>query len=276
MEFITSKLTNILMKRRDVTSRKLTDFTRLSYEIRPCDVLLIAGRSRVSDVISQITQSRWTHAALYIGRLHDIENDDMKARVAANYHGGPSDQLVIESVMGKGTVVTNIQYYKEDHIRICRPTGISPRDAQEVINFCIKRIGADYDVRQILDLARFLFPWSLWPRRWRSTLFKFNPGAMTKQSCASLLGEAFLSIDFPILPVMKHTKDHHIELYQRIPRLFTPSDFDYSPYFEIIKYPVFDIDARSIYRNLPWNKEHKYADTEGKLYTIEELSEKKK
>ena len=37
--------------------------------------------------------------------------------------------------------------------------------------------------------------------------------------------------------------------------LYTPSDFDYSPYFEIVKYPYLGLEELSIYRKLPWDKE---------------------
>ncbi|MFW5969396.1 MAG: hypothetical protein ACOCP9_02030, partial [Halofilum sp. (in: g-proteobacteria)] len=82
------------------------DFERLSYEIRPCDVLLFEGRSRVSDVIKLITLSPWTHAALYIGRLHDIDDPHMRERIRAQYEASGDEQLIIEALLGHGTVVT--------------------------------------------------------------------------------------------------------------------------------------------------------------------------
>ncbi|MCK4710812.1 MAG: hypothetical protein KAU21_19515, partial [Gammaproteobacteria bacterium] len=44
-------------------------------------------------------------------------------------------------------------------------------------------------------------------------------------------------------------------LHHRNPKLFTPRDFDYSPYFDVIKYPIFDFDELAVYKQLPWNKE---------------------
>src|SRR5205085_12065665 len=109
--------TEALMKQRTgPRGPLLIDFNRLCYEIRPGDVLLIAGRSRVSEVIKLITQSQWSHAALYIGRLHDIESDELREEVRKHFLGAPTEQLLIESVMGKGTIVTPISHYKEDHI----------------------------------------------------------------------------------------------------------------------------------------------------------------
>ena len=112
----------------------LCDFERISYEIRPCDVLLVEGRSRVSDAIRRITQSPWSHACLYIGRLHDIEDIELKKRLLDHYQADPNEQLVIEGFLGKGTIVSSLNLYKNDHIRICRPRGISRGDAQQVLS----------------------------------------------------------------------------------------------------------------------------------------------
>jgi len=232
----------------------LCDFERIRYELRPCDVLLIEGRSRISDVIKQITQSAWSHSCIYIGRLHDIDNTALRQKLERHFNGDPNVQLVIEGYLGKGTIVSPLESYKGDHIRICRPRGLTRQDAQQVLEFAINKLGTDYDVRQIIDLARFLVPWSILPRRWRSSLFVHHAGTSTKTVCSTMIAEAFGSIDFPILPVVKQHEESGVALYVRNPRLFTPRDFDYSPYFEIIKYPFISFLENS-YRNLPWNRD---------------------
>lgn len=257
-------LTKWLMKERpSPAGLPLSDFERLRYEIRPCDVLLIEGQSRVSDVIRMITQSPWTHAVLYIGRLHDIENPLLRQRVHEAYHGDEGDQLIIESLLGKGTIVSPLSRYQNIHMRICRPQGISRQDAQRVIGYAIGKIGVEYDVRQILDLARLLVPWSFLPRRWRSSLFQHKAGESTRQICSSLLAEAFGSVHFPILPMIQQNTATGLQFIQRNPRLYTPSDFDYSPYFEIIKYPFSGITESGMYRSLPWSESDAYSNDDG-------------
>ena len=231
----------------------LCDFERLRYEIRPADVLLVEGRSRVSEVIKNITQSAWTHSALYIGRLADIDDPKVRARIEAFYEGNPNDQLVIEALLGKGTIVSKLDKYSRDHLRICRPSGISREDAQLVIAHAISHLGCEYDVRQLLDLARFLFPYGILPRRWRSSLFEHNAGAPTRTVCSSMIAEAFNQVHFPVLPVVQRMENGELRLYKRNARLITPRDFDYSPYFEIIKYPYIGIEDRALYRSLPWD-----------------------
>jgi hypothetical protein len=233
------------------------DYTRMRDEIKPGDVLLIAGRSRVSMVIRTLSQSSWTHAALYIGRTVDIEDEALEAKIKA--HGvniKDSTRLVIEDLMDRGTVVTALHEYKRHHIRICRPIGITPPDIQVVLKHAIRALGHPYNVRHLLDLARFLLPWSILPRRWGSSLFRTPSGKPESGICSSLIAEAFHSVQFPILPYMIPGKDgNELEIFNRNPHLFTPKDFDYSPYFEIIKYPLFSPEEPlPYYRRMPWTK----------------------
>ncbi|MCF6209818.1 MAG: hypothetical protein L3J88_13145 [Gammaproteobacteria bacterium] len=231
------------------------DFERLGFEIRPCDVLLVEGRARVSEVIKTITQSQWTHSALYLGRLHDIEDEGVREHVSWLYDGDPSDQLIIEPLLGKGTVISPLKKYAGEHVRICRPTGLSRTDAGRVLAFAAKHLGHAYDVRQLLDLARFLFPYGVIPRRWRSSLFEHNIGQPTRTVCSTLIASAFSSVQFPILPVIHREENGAIKLYKRNTRLYVPRDFDTSPYFDIIKYPLLGLNDLAVYRQLPWDTE---------------------
>lgn len=231
----------------------LSNFERIRTELRPCDVILIEGRSRVADVIRVVTQSPWTHAVLYIGRLHDIEDPVLREQMRSHGDFEPNEQLIIESQIGSGTIARPVETYRDEHLRICRPHGLNYRDGQEVIAYAIQRLGHGYDVRHILDLLRFMLPWSILPRRWRSTLFQRNAGETTRTVCSTMIAEAFGSVQFPILPLIKRTAGEGVQLFQRNPRLVTPSDFDYSPYFEIIKYPFLDFDPHTRYRLLPWS-----------------------
>lgn len=250
-----SKIIHWLTQERGPSGLPQCDFDRLSFEIRPCDVLLVEGRSRVSDVIKTITHSQWTHSAIYIGRLHDIKDESTREHVSWLYDGDPSDQLVIEPLLGKGTIVSPLSIYTGDHVRICRPTGLARPDAEKVVSYCVKHLGRDYDMRQLLDLARFLFPYGILPRRWRSSLFEHNVGLPTRTVCSSMIAGAFASVHFPILPVVHRLENGSVKLYKRNTRLYVPRDFDTSPYFEIVKYPVLGLDDLAIYRQLPWDTE---------------------
>ena len=264
MRRMTNKLSqwgmNWLTRDGPLPETPLCDFNRLRFELRPCDVLLVEGRSRVAEVIKLITQSPWSHSALYIGRLFDIRDPRLRVVIEANFEGDPEEQLVIEAALGKGTIITPLSAYRNEHLRICRPDGLSADDAQEVLAYAIGKLGNNYDIRQVMDLARFFFPWTILPRRWRSSLFQHNAGDATRTVCSTLLAEAFSQVDFPILPFIDRGDDGSLRLFKRNPKLFAPRDFDYSPYFSIIKYPYLGVNDLGLYRRLPWDRETDYVD----------------
>ena len=256
----------------------LCDFERIRYEIKPADVLLIEGQSRVAGVIKQITQSPWSHAALYIGKLHDIEDKRLREHVSKNYEGDSEDQLIIESELGLGTVIRTLQVYEGKHVRICRPNGMSYRDGQQVIHYAVSRLGLEYDIRQIIDLMRFLLPYNFIPSRWRSSLFNNLPGQATRTVCSTMIAEAFSFIHFPILPLVKRNGEKGAQIFQRNPKLCTPRDFDYSPYFTIIKYPFLDFSQHSSdCRLLPWRGDSTLEGQEAELYmTVDQIRDLKR
>ena len=62
------------------------DIDRLKLHLRKGDVVLVCGDQRVSEVIRYLTQSSWSHSAIYIGdELHDLSRcggwDEMGKRV---------------------------------------------------------------------------------------------------------------------------------------------------------------------------------------------------
>ncbi|NOX42771.1 MAG: hypothetical protein GXP19_03430 [Gammaproteobacteria bacterium] len=265
--WLTNKMTQWLIYEEKIDGSAQCDFDRLSFEIRPCDVLLIEGRSRVSRIIKNVTQSPWTHSALYIGRIHELENESDRALLEKHYQGDPSEQLIIEALLGEGTIIIPLKKYYKDHIRICRPKGLTRQDSTNVIAHALHHVGGDYNVRQLFDLARFLLPYGILPRRWRSSLFeRENVGKTTQTVCSSMIASAFSSVQFPILPVVHQNSDGGLRMFKRNTRLYIPPDFDYSPYFEIIKYAIMGFDDLAIYRQLPWDQNGVICNDENDCY----------
>lgn len=207
-----------------------TDFGAMCEHIRPGDVLLVAGRNRVSNIIRHITYSPWSHSSLYIGRLKEIRDPELHKKIKAFYQEDENQQLMIESEMGVGTTIVPLEVYRAEHIRLMRPVHLTEEDAKKVVKYAIGRLGKEYDVRHLLDLARFMFPWGIFPKRWRSSLFEHNALQPTKDICSSMIADAFQAVDFPILPLIEEGCEHEVELIRRNDRLYTPSDFDFSPY----------------------------------------------
>ena len=230
------------------------NFARLAEQARPGDVLLVEGRTRVAHAVRAITHSVWTHSALVIGRLSELR--DPALRALARAHLGPAEldaPLLVESELGRGTFVSSLLRYRDTHLRLCRPRGLGRADARRIATYALLRVGAGYDVRQILDLARFLVPWwAVIPRRWHSSLFAHNHQQATLAICSTMIAQAFHRVRFPVMPLVVREGGR----YRLLPvnsRLVTPRDFDHSPYFEVIKYPLLDRDDIGFYRRLPWS-----------------------
>jgi hypothetical protein len=240
----------------------LTNFERLCDEIRPGDIILIEGRSRASNIIKQITQSSWTHSALYLGNHHQLNVAGIAPNSMAHYASTPHTDLLIEALLGQGTIITPLSKYRNEHIRICRPRSLTINDRNKVIKHTLTKLGYKYDVRQLFDLARFLLPYSLIPRRWHSSLFSYHAGESTRTICSSMLAESLMAVRYPILPVVEQT-DEGLRFYKRNLKLFTPKDFDYSPYFDIIKYPLVGLDEVAAYRALPWDEDGYVCNEQG-------------
>ena len=123
-----------------------SDPEALRRTLRPADVLLIAGSSTLSTAIKYLTHSTWSHAALYVGDMLD-------ARA-----GGGEPHALIEVVLGRRLCFVAPSKYERFHTRICRPIGLTDADREDVIGFMVSRLGTQYDMRNIVDLARYLLP----------------------------------------------------------------------------------------------------------------------
>ncbi len=60
--------------------------------LRPGDILLVEGNSHLAGIIKYLTQSTWSHAALYVGPIRGKMTED----------GEP--HVLIESNIGEGVV----------------------------------------------------------------------------------------------------------------------------------------------------------------------------
>jgi len=202
-----------------------TDPEALRATLMPGDVLLVEGSNHISGVIKYLTQSTWSHAALYVGSVGD--------RVSAD--GEPL--VLVEANIGQGVVAVPLSKYARFHTRICRPTGLTDDDRARVCAYAAERIGFDYDLKNILDLLRYLFPLPV-PQRWRRRMIALGSGHPTRIICSALIAQAFEQVRYPILPKVTRLDSEAARqeiLEIRHSSLYAPRDFDISPYFEVVK-----------------------------------------
>ncbi len=198
----------------------------------PGDVLLIEGNLRLSAAIKYLTQSTWSHSALYVGDALPEPAD------------GSERPRLIEVNLGDGCIAVPLSKYRTYNTRICRASGLSPEDRSEVVRFMVGRIGLKYDLKNILDMLRYFLPTPPVPVRWRRRLIAFGSGDPTRAICSTLIAEAYEQIRYPILPEITRAAGRASAqsaysrkeiLHIRHHSLYTPRDFDLSPYFRIVK-----------------------------------------
>jgi Permuted papain-like amidase enzyme, YaeF/YiiX, C92 family len=216
-----------------------SDPEALRASLRPGDVLLVEGDNHISGVIKYLTQSTWSHAALYVGRIGDRETAD----------GEPL--VLVEANIGEGVVAGPLSKYERYHTRVCRPIGLTPEDCARVCAYATERIGFDYDVKNILDLMRYLFPLPV-PQRWRRRMIALGSGHPTRIICSALIAQAFERVRYPILPKSTRIESEAARremLEIRHSSLYAPRDFDISPYFAVVK-PT--LESGFDYKALQW------------------------
>ena len=225
-------LARYLTKPRHVhsTSQSPT-LTQLKKALRPADVLLVEGYSRVSTAIKYLTQSTWSHAAIYIG--------DVLGKVDAS--GMPL--CFIEADVTEGVRAVSAEAYRGLHCRICRPVGLGSPDAERVVACVVSRLGHRYDLKNVFDLCRYLIPTPPVFSRWRRQMIALGSGDPTRAICSTMIAQAFEGIDYPILPIVSSVAAATAEcpdcideiLRVRHHSLYVPRDFDVSPYFQVVK-----------------------------------------
>ena len=112
---------------------------QLAASLKPGDVLLVEGNTRVSVAIKYLTQSTWSHAMFYIG--------DALGPPAL----GESPRVLVEADMLYGIRGVPLSDVSGMNTRICRPVGMLKEDLQAVIRFAVSHIGGRYDRGDLLQ-----------------------------------------------------------------------------------------------------------------------------
>lgn len=241
------RLARFLVRPRHVHSTSASaDLTGLKACLRPGDVLLVEGHSRVSTAIKYLTQSTWSHAALYVGPL-PAQLDQGSTTTTDHRSADPSDlanpPCFIEADMQDGVRAVTLSHFAGLHARVCRPVSLSDAEIRRVIAHAVARIGHRYDLRNIVDLVRYLLPTPPVPQRWRRRLLVLGSGDPTRAICSTLIAGAFEAVRYPILPIIERKPRGDplcpgcVDeiLHVRHHSLYVPRDFDVSPYFQIVK-----------------------------------------
>ncbi len=232
LQYIGRKLAAFLAKPRDRNSHIPTSPTGLlAATLRKGDVVLVEGSSRFASAIKYLTQSTWSHAALYIGDTLGPPAEGEEPRVLVD----------VDVVDGVRTIP--LSTFSGLHTRICRPVGLGEPEVDALIAFMLNRKGITYDLKNIFDLARYFIRTPPVPGSMKRRMLSLGSGEPTKAICSTLLAQAFDAIHYPILPEVELVdvgsagarRARQEILHIRHHSLYAPRDFDVSPFFQVVK-----------------------------------------
>ena len=113
---------------------------QLNAVLQPGDVLLVEGNLRISSAIKVITQSTWSHVAMYVGPQGGARDDD--------------PPVLVEAELGFGVTLSPLSKYVGFHTRVCRAIGLTPRDRARIVAHALARVGEGYDLAAVVEIAR--------------------------------------------------------------------------------------------------------------------------
>ena len=185
------------------------DLQSLAAALRPGDVLLTEGKTRIAALVRRVTGSTWSHVSMYVGPLDD----------------GPDPRCIVEADIAAGVRAVPLSEFEGQRVRALRPARVRDTDRRRIADWVVSRIGAEYDIAHAWSLARRLLGLA-WPRR--------SPPAQATQGaarfiCSSLLAQAFVLVGSPIAPA-HGVRDAATADY----RYVTPRDFESASVFEVV------------------------------------------
>lgn len=227
--------------------------------LKPCDIILVEGDLRYSEIIKYVTQSTWSHCGLYIGDAYEGKDK------------GVEQKCIVEALLTQGVTVSPLKDYYGFNTRILRPIGLTKEDKEKIINFCLERVGHSYDIRNVLDLFKYHIPFLRIFFAIGGKKSFFGAGDPQRVICSSLLAQAFHHISYPILlDIEKMKKSASVRegasadetlrtetelLRKRHHSLFCPRDFDVSPFFSVVK-PTLEDGFN--YKGIKWSEDKDY------------------
>ena len=155
---LVSWIVRILVKEhRGYRQRSPNDIEALRAVLRPGDVILVEGSQRISEVIKYLTQSSWSHAALYVGDAVRDAGGHWPATLTNSSAKRPTALLVEATVENGVAAGAALEVRRSQHANLS--AGAAPtRRLDPVLDTVIAQIGIPYNVEHIVDLLRYFFP----------------------------------------------------------------------------------------------------------------------
>jgi len=260
--FLRNYIMRLLESPANGYNQRIYNNLRNSYKyIRKGDVVLVEGSSKLSRIIKFLSNSHWSHIAMYVGDELIKKRQPLREKYLKEF-GEDARHLIIEAFTDKGVIVSPLRKYQDHNIRVCRPFGISSQDLQTVIADVISNLGKQYDQKNIIDIALMLLPSWMSPFNKRSITACIGNCNEFQVICSGMIALAFHRLGYPIVPGLNPSDEgrkafkknpYGAKLVMRHYSQVLPRDFDLSSNFEVIKFNIIESGSFN-YKSLPWDK----------------------
>lgn len=188
--------------------------------LQPGDVILVAGKTRFASLVCRLTQSTWSHVAIYVGPGH---------------HPDPA-HCIVEADVEAGVRMITLAGLNDHDIQVVRASRLPETSRQELIDYLLARVGLSYDLPHVIELAKLVLfapsPLGRWlsPRRMR----RADP---TRAVCSTLVAHALFTAGVSVgaSPVVAARLQHAAKEPQTDLRAaldyLVPGDFERLPEF---------------------------------------------
>jgi len=265
----------LTIPRHTYSPTEVSNVSSLKKRLESGDVILVSGNARISTVVKVLTMSQWSHVVMYVGDRSDLLSDEEKAEWTKKYGKSCLEHLAIDADPIRRVHLKPVDDYVGLMLRHCRAEALNKEDCERVTEVALSQLGREYDIKHIISLLFFFaFPWELLPSSWRRVVRDFTLSE-DDRICSRVLSEAFHSVGYPIRPlrVVPHrgvvenkalgiavgfkkrsksavklllggrvkpainrmTSKKYAEIHLRGPRHITPSDYDLSRFFSVVK-----------------------------------------
>lgn len=148
----------------------------LAHLLQPGDVILVAGRTRFASLVCRLTQSAWSHVAIYVGPGH---------------HPDPA-HCIVEADVEAGVRLITLSQLADHDIQVVRASRLPESSRQELIDYLLARVGMPYDLDHVIALARLMLFAPSPLARWLSprTMRRADP---TRAICSTLVAHALFT-----------------------------------------------------------------------------------
>jgi len=263
--------------RRNYEKTMINNMDNLYRVIRKGDIILVEGSSEISRMIKLLTQSSWSHSAIYVGD-ELLMTGEGRGEPILKQGGDDAHHMLVEAFTGTGVTAAPLRKYQDFNIRVCRPYGILPQDMDSVVSAVIGNLGKQYDHPNILDLALMLLPPVLNPFKKRTIHACLGNCNEFQVICSGMIARAFQRVGYPIIPALgpipmdasnKQHNPYGASLIMRHYSQIMPKHFDISPNFQIIKFNIIeggDFDYKTLWAQKNFEARHSKVDrvTDGK------------